>query len=69
MMARYSNNYEAMLRKSNLRYPSYLIVRGQKHNEVAWIMTWRFRLEIPRNGQRRIFSSLEEVMAAVKTEE
>lgn len=50
------------------RYQTYLITCWQERDEIAATTTWRFRLETPRSGHRRIFTTLEEVMTAIEIE-
>lgn len=50
------------------RYQTYLVTCWQERNETASAVTWRFRLETPHSGQRRLFTTLEEVMSAIEIE-
>jgi len=50
------------------RYQTYLVTCWQERDEVMGTAVWRFRLETPRSGQRRIFTTLEEVMSVIETE-
>lgn len=49
-------------------YKTYLVTCWQERDEVAGTAVWRFRLETPRSGQRRIFTTLAEVMSIIETE-
>ncbi|HEX6385001.1 MAG TPA: hypothetical protein VF177_10055 [Anaerolineae bacterium] len=40
----------------------------QERDEVMGTAVWRFRLETPRSGHRRIFITLEEVMSTIEME-
>ena len=50
------------------QYRTYLVTCWQERDEVAGTAVWRFRLETPRTGRRRIFTTLEEVMFIIETE-
>lgn len=49
-------------------YRTYLVTCWQEPDEVMGTAVWRFRLETPRSGRRRIFTTLEEVMSIIETE-
>jgi hypothetical protein len=49
-------------------YRTYLVTSWQERDEVRRTAVWRFRLETPRNGRRRIFTTLEEVMSIIEME-
>jgi hypothetical protein len=49
-------------------YRTYLVTCWQERDEVRRTAVWRFRLETPRNGRRRIFTTLEEVMSIIEME-
>jgi hypothetical protein len=49
-------------------YRTYLLTCWQERDEVMGTVVWRFRLETPRSGRRRIFTALEEVMFIIETE-
>jgi hypothetical protein len=50
------------------RYDTYLLTCWQEQDEIAGTTIWRFKLETARPGQRRLFLTLKEVMAAIETE-
>jgi hypothetical protein len=50
------------------RYETYLLTCWQERDEVAGTVTWRFRLETPRSGKRRLFKALKEVVAMIEME-
>jgi len=50
------------------RYQTYLLTCLQERDEVVGTAVWRFRLETPRSGHRRIFISLEQVMSTIEME-
>jgi hypothetical protein len=50
------------------RYQTYLLTCLQERDEVVGTAVWRFRLETPRSGHRRIFITLEEVMSTIEME-
>ena len=49
-------------------YRTYLVTCWLERDEVRQTAVWRFRLETVRNGRRRIFTTLEEVMSIIETE-
>ena len=49
-------------------YRTYLVTCWRERDEVTGTAVWRFRLETPRSGHRRIFTTLEEVMSIIETE-
>jgi hypothetical protein len=54
--------------KETPRYQTYLVTCWQERDEVVGTAVWRFRLETPRDGRRRIFTTLEEVISIIETE-
>lgn len=50
------------------QYRTYLVTCWQDRDEVKGTAVWRFRLETPQYGRRRIFTTLEEVMSVIETE-
>lgn len=50
------------------RYQTYLLTCWQEQDEIAGTMVWRFRLETPRSGQRRLFLALKAVMETIEQE-
>lgn len=50
------------------RYDTYLLTCWQERDEVARTVTWRFKLETPRSGRRRLFKTLQEVMTTIEME-
>jgi hypothetical protein len=50
------------------RYHTYLLTCRQERDEVTGTATWRFKLETPRSGRRRLFVTLKEVMETIETE-
>jgi hypothetical protein len=50
------------------RYDTYLLTCWQEGDEVARTVTWRFKLETPRSGRRRLFKTLQEVMTTIEME-
>jgi hypothetical protein len=50
------------------RYQTYLLTCWQERDEIAGTVTWRFKLETPRSGERRMFTRLKEVMEAIEME-
>jgi hypothetical protein len=50
------------------RYETYLLTCWQERDEVAGTVTWRFKLETPRSGQRRLFKTLKEVIETIERE-
>ena len=50
------------------RYHTYLLTCWQERDEVAGTVTWRFKLETPRSGRRRIFKTFKEVMETIEME-
>jgi hypothetical protein len=59
---------ELPIAKQAPHYRTYLVTCWQERDEVRRTAVWRFRLETPRNGRRRIFTTLEEVMSIIDTE-
>jgi hypothetical protein len=49
-------------------YRTYLVTCWQERDEAMGTVVWRFRLETPRSGRRRLFTTLEEVMSIIETE-
>ncbi|MGD2050634.1 MAG: hypothetical protein PVH03_14130 [Chloroflexota bacterium] len=54
--------------KEASRYQTYLLTCWQERDKVKGMAIWRFRLETPRSGHRRIFTTLEEVMSIIEIE-
>ena len=54
--------------KTAPQYRTYLVTCWRERDEVQQTAVWRFRLETVRNGRRRIFTTLEEVMSIIETE-
>jgi hypothetical protein len=54
--------------KETSRYQTYLVTCWQEREEVVGPGVWRCRLETPRDGRRRIFTTLEEVISIIETE-
>jgi hypothetical protein len=50
------------------RYQTYLLTCWQERDEVAGTVTWRFKLETPRSGSRRLFVTLKAVLEAIEKE-
>ena len=50
------------------QYKTYLVTCWLERDEVLGTAVWRFRLETPRSGLRRIFATLEEVMSVIEKE-
>lgn len=50
------------------RYQTYLLTCWQERDEVAGTVTWRFKLEMPASGWRRLFVSLHAVLEAIEKE-
>jgi hypothetical protein len=50
------------------RYHTYLLTCWQEWDEVVGTVTWRFKLETPRSGRRRIFKTFTEVMQTIEME-
>jgi hypothetical protein len=50
------------------RYQTYLLTCWQERDEVAGRVTWRFKLETPRSGSRRLFATLKEAMETIERE-
>ena len=59
---------ELPVTKETPRYQTYLVTCWQERDEVMGTAVWRFRLETPRSGHRRIFISLEQVMSTIEME-
>ena len=59
---------ELPVTKETPRYQTYLVTCWQERDEVKGTAVWRFRLETPRSSQRRVFTTLEEVMSIIETE-
>jgi hypothetical protein len=59
---------ELLTAKQAPHYCTYLVTCWQERDEVRRTAVWRFRLETPRNGRRRIFTTLEEVMSIIEME-
>ena len=57
---------ELPVTKETPRYQTYLVTCWQERDEVMGTAVWRFRLETARSGQRRIFTTLEEVMSTIE---
>jgi nuclear transport factor 2 (NTF2) superfamily protein len=51
-----------------MHYQTYLVSCWQEQDETNGKSSWRFRLEIPRNGQQHMMTTLKDVMAVIKTE-
>lgn len=60
--------YKLSATKEAPRYQTYLLTCWQERDKVRGTVRWRFRLETPRSGQRRIFTTLEEVMSIIEIE-
>lgn len=54
--------------KSPLRRQSYLLTCWQERDEIAGTVTWRFNLEAPGAGKRRLFTNLQDVMVWIEQE-
>lgn len=54
--------------KGTPHYQTYLVSCWQERDEVTGTTVWRYRLEKPRSGHRRIFTTLEEVMSIIEKE-
>jgi hypothetical protein len=53
---------------SAFRRQVYLLTCWREFDKMTQTETWRFKLETPGAGQRRLFRSLEEIMAVIETE-
>ena len=50
------------------RYQTYLLTCRQERGEVVGTVTWRFKLETPQSGSRRLFVTLKAVMETIEKE-
>ena len=50
------------------RYQTYLLTCWQERDEVGGTVTWRFSLETPQSGRRRLFVTLKEVVETIEKE-
>lgn len=50
------------------RYQTFLLTCWQERDEVAGTVTWRFKLETPHSGSRRLFVTLKQAMEAIENE-
>ncbi len=50
------------------RYQTFLLTCWQERDEVTGTVTWRFKLETPQFGSRRLFLTLKEAMEAIEEE-
>jgi hypothetical protein len=50
------------------RYETYLLTCWQERDEVARTVTWRYSLETPQSGRRRLFVTLKEVVETIEME-
>lgn len=51
-----------------MRRQIYLLTCWQERDEPAGKVTWRFNLETPGAGKRRLFANLQDVMAVIERE-
>lgn len=51
-----------------MRRRIYLLTCWQERDELAGRVTWRFNLETPGVGKRRLFANLQDVMAEIEME-
>ncbi len=51
-----------------MRRQIYLLTCWQERDELAGRVTWRFNLETPGAGKRRLFANLQAVMAEIERE-
>jgi hypothetical protein len=49
-------------------YQTFLLTCWQEEDEVAGTVTWRFKLETPRSGSRRLFGTLKEALEIIEKE-
>jgi hypothetical protein len=49
-------------------YRTYLLTCWQERDALTDISVWRFRLETPVTGKRRLFALLEDVMVWIEGE-
>lgn len=54
--------------KATSCYQTYLLTCWQERDDVAGMMTWRFKLETPQFGRRQLFVTLKEVMETFEKE-
>lgn len=54
--------------ESIVRYQTYLLTCWQERDEVAGTVAWRFKLETPQSGSRRLFVTLKEAMEMIEKE-
>jgi hypothetical protein len=50
------------------RYQTFLLTCWQERDEVVGTVTWRFKLETPQSGSRRLFVTLKEAMEMIEKE-
>ena len=51
-----------------IRRRTYLLTCWQERDELARRVTWRFNLETPGAGKRRLFDNLQDVVAEIERE-
>lgn len=50
------------------RYETYLLTCWQERDDIAGTVTWRFSLETPCSGRRRLFVTLNEAVETIEKE-
>jgi hypothetical protein len=57
---------EDINRRKGMRYRTYLLTCWQENEDKSKDKAWRYRLETPLNGQRAVFSTLQEAVVWIK---
>ena len=60
--------HQSANQENAIRRRIYLLTCWQERDELAGRVTWRFNLETPGAGKRRLFANLQDVMAEIEME-